>query len=118
MSSMPAIEERECTRAASRPYPAKPRIGFLGTGWIGRHRLEAIARSDAGEIMAIADPVRELAARGTSVAPEAVLLSSLEELLELPLDGVVIATPSALHAEQAIAALGRGMAVFCQKPLG
>jgi predicted dehydrogenase len=31
---------------------------------------------------------------------------------------VVIATPSALHAEQAIAALEAGAAVFCQKPLG
>jgi predicted dehydrogenase len=30
----------------------------------------------------------------------------------------VIATPSALHAEQSVAALGRGLAVFCQKPLG
>jgi predicted dehydrogenase len=29
----------------------------------------------------------------------------------------VIATPSALHAEQSIAALARGKAVFCQKPL-
>jgi predicted dehydrogenase len=33
------------------------------------------------------------------------------------LDGVVIATPSALHAEQAIRALENGVAVFCQKPL-
>jgi predicted dehydrogenase len=31
---------------------------------------------------------------------------------------VVIATPSALHADQAAAALERGAAVFCQKPLG
>jgi predicted dehydrogenase len=31
---------------------------------------------------------------------------------------VVIATPSALHAEQSIAALTSGAAVFCQKPLG
>jgi predicted dehydrogenase len=30
---------------------------------------------------------------------------------------VVIATPSALHADQAVAALERGVAVFCQKPL-
>ncbi len=95
----------------------RPRIGFLGTGWIGRQRLEAIARSDTAEVSAIAEPARERAAECSSVAPEAVMLSSLEELLELPLDGIVIATPSALHAEQAIAALEKGIAVFCQKPL-
>jgi predicted dehydrogenase len=44
-------------------------------------------------------------------------LSSLDELLEQELDAVVIATPSGLHAEQAIAALDAGLAVFCQKPL-
>jgi predicted dehydrogenase len=43
---------------------------------------------------------------------------SPEELLGAGLDGVVIATPSALHAEQSIAALRSGSAVFCQKPLG
>ena len=30
----------------------------------------------------------------------------------------MIATPSALHADQAVACLERGLAVFCQKPLG
>ncbi|MBV8453259.1 MAG: Gfo/Idh/MocA family oxidoreductase, partial [Deltaproteobacteria bacterium] len=35
----------------------------------------------------------------------------------MDLDGIVIATPSALHATQAVAALERGFAVFCQKPL-
>ena len=39
-------------------------------------------------------------------------------MLEAELDAVVIATPSAMHAEQAIEALDRGLAVFCQKPLG
>jgi predicted dehydrogenase len=34
------------------------------------------------------------------------------------LDGVVIATPSALHAAQSIQALRADVAVFCQKPLG
>jgi predicted dehydrogenase len=37
--------------------------------------------------------------------------------LELPLDGVVIATPSGLHARQCVQAFERGHAVFCQKPL-
>jgi predicted dehydrogenase len=84
----------------------KPRLGFLGVGWIGRSRLERIERSGLAMVAAIADPAERDA------------LDSLEELLERELDGVVIATPSALHAEQAIAALERGFAVFCQKPLG
>jgi predicted dehydrogenase len=50
-------------------------------------------------------------------APHACALETLDELLALELDGVVIATPSALHAEQTLAALDRGVAVFCQKPL-
>ncbi|MFY0581591.1 Gfo/Idh/MocA family protein [Cystobacter fuscus] len=45
-------------------------------------------------------------------------MDSLEALLDLGLDGVVIATPSAFHAEQSVRALERGVAVFCQKPLG
>ncbi|MCU1352364.1 MAG: oxidoreductase, partial [Acidimicrobiales bacterium] len=36
----------------------------------------------------------------------------------LALDGVVVATPSALHAAPTLAALDGGLAVFCQKPLG
>jgi len=82
-----------------------PRLGFLGVGWIGRHRLEALERSGAAEVAAVADPAVEGA------------LGSLDELLADELDGVVIATPSALHAEQAIAALEAGLPVFCQKPL-
>jgi predicted dehydrogenase len=84
----------------------RPRLGFLGLGWIGCSRRDAIATADAGEVAAVADPA----------LPHA--LDSLDELLEEELDGIVIATPSAFHAEQAIAALERGLAVFCQKPLG
>lgn len=45
-------------------------------------------------------------------------MGSLDELLLTGLDGLVIATPSALHAEQSIRALEAGISVFCQKPLG
>ena len=96
----------------------RPRLGFLGVGWIGRNRLEAIAQSGAGEIVAIADPVHEMAVHASPLAPGAALIGSLDELLDLGIDGLVIATPSALHAQQAIAALEKGVAVFCQKPLG
>jgi predicted dehydrogenase len=68
--------------------------------------LEALERAAAAEVAGIADPA----------LPDA--LDSLDELLALDLDGVVIATPSALHAGHAEAALARGLPVFCQKPLG
>jgi predicted dehydrogenase len=87
-------------------------------GWIGRQRLESIATGGVAEIAAIADPVAESRIAAGALAPRAELVDSFEALLALPLDGIVIATPSALHAEQAVAALERGCAVFCQKPLG
>jgi predicted dehydrogenase len=83
----------------------RPRLGFLGVGWIGRSRLDAIARDGGAEIVALADPA----------LPDT--LDDLDELLEQEIDGVVIATPSALHASQVLCALEHGVSVFCQKPL-
>lgn len=97
---------------------SRPRIGFLGTGWIGRHRMEAMMATDAIEAAAICDPEEGCAREAAKIAPDAVIANSFDELLDAQLDGLVIATPSALHADQSIAALDRGMAVFCQKPLG
>jgi predicted dehydrogenase len=96
----------------------KPRLGFLGVGWIGRNRMEAIARSGLADLVAIADAAPEIASKALESAPGALVVPGFAALLEQDLDGVVIATPSALHAEQSIAALRRGVAVFCQKPLG
>jgi predicted dehydrogenase len=96
----------------------RPRLGFLGVGWIGRNRLQSISNSGLAEVVAIADSSQEILQQAAKIEPDAALCSTLEELLQLPLDGIVIATPSAMHAEQAIAALESGYSVFCQKPLG
>jgi predicted dehydrogenase len=101
-----------------RRAPHRPRIGFLGVGWIGHHRMKAMIETGVIEVAAVADSVPDLTARATALAPGAMQASTLDELLQQDLDGIVIATPTALHAEQAIRALQRGAAVFCQKPLG
>jgi predicted dehydrogenase len=93
-------------------------LGFLGVGWIGRHRMEAMLATGAVEAAAIADPSDEMAGEALKLAPGAKRVEGLDGLLALELDGIVIATPSALHAEQSIRALKAGAAVFCQKPLG
>jgi len=95
-----------------------PRLGFLGVGWIGRHRMEAIANAGLAEIAAITDTSSEMIAAARNSAPQARVVAGLDELLAMGLDGIVIATPSALHAGQSIRALESGAAVFCQKPLG
>jgi predicted dehydrogenase len=96
----------------------RPRVGFLGVGWIGRHRLQGILDTGAVDVAAIADPSPEMAQEAGRLAPDAQLVSTLDAILDLEVDGVVIATPSAMHADQSIRALERGAAVFCQKPLG
>jgi predicted dehydrogenase len=96
----------------------KPRLGFLGVGWIGRHRMQAIIEADVADAVAIADPSPEVASEAQKLAPDAEVVASLDDILDAGVDGIVIATPSAMHAEQSIRALSRGAAVFCQKPLG
>jgi predicted dehydrogenase len=96
----------------------KPRIGFLGVGWIGRNRMEAILADGKVEAAAVADPSSDCLAAARALAPQAEVVDGLDQMLALGLDGVVIATPSALHAGQTLQALRAGAAVFCQKPLG
>ncbi len=94
------------------------RLGFLGTGWIGRNRMEAMLATGEAQAVAICDPNLEMAASARELAPEAEIVGSLEELLARDVDGLVIATPSALHADQSIRSFESGASVFCQKPLG
>ena len=95
-----------------------PRLGFLGVGWIGRNRLEVIAQSGLAEIAVISDTSPEMLQQSLALAPTAKTVSSYDELLSADIDGVIIATPSAQHAEQSVRALEGGLPVFCQKPLG
>jgi predicted dehydrogenase len=95
----------------------RPRIGFLGTGWIGRQRMEALAGAGVAEVAAVADLDRQIARQAASAVGCSSVHRELDALLELPLDGIVIATPTALHASQAARALAAGRHVFCQKPL-
>lgn len=96
---------------------SKPKLGFMGTGWIGRLRMKALQQESLATFVAVYDPAPDQAEQAAALAPEARIVDSPEELLQLDLDGVVIATPSALHAAQSIMALEQGKAVFCQKPL-
>lgn len=113
----PVLEHRPANRSANRSLDRLPRLGFVGTGWIGRMRLQALLEAEAAEFFAVYDTSPEAAAAAATLARDVIVAGSFAELLKADLDGLIIATPSALHAEQCLQALARGKAVFCQKPL-
>lgn len=95
-----------------------PTLGFLGTGWIGRSRMESVLSAGLGTAATICDTEPSNATDALKLAAGMRQVANLEELLQTDVEAVVIATPSALHASQSIACLQAGKAVFCQKPLG
>jgi predicted dehydrogenase len=97
----------------------KPSLAFAGVGWIGRNRMQAAIDSASAEISLVTDPSAECVAEALKMAPTSRAAASFEDAISDPdIDGIVIATPSALHMEQAVLAFQHQKAVFCQKPLG
>lgn len=94
------------------------RLGFLGVGWIGRHRMKALLDGGLATVAVLADPDEQCLQAARELCGDIDCVPSLDAMLEQDLDGVVIATPSAAHAGQAIQVLERTLPVFCQKPLG
>lgn len=112
---MIATESQRKTDKNSRQL----KLGFIGVGWIGRNRMEVLLQNPKVHAAAIAEPSEENASEAKKLAAEATTTTSADEIYENDeLEGVVIATPSAMHSEQSIKALNSGKAVFCQKPLG
>lgn len=96
----------------------KPKLGFAGVGWIGKNRLMAIKKSRSAEIKSAVDPDFSAIEEVDRQISDFHAFKSYRAMLDQDIDGVVIATPSAMHAEQSLKALNNGKAVFCQKPLG
>lgn len=94
-------------------------LGFIGLGWIGRSRMEKLLTHSKVKGVGIVEPFKEHAESALQLDEEMQVFDSAEAMIADPqIQGIVIATPSAMHAEQATLALMAGKAVFCQKPLG
>lgn len=95
-----------------------PHLGFAGVGWIGKKRLDHLMDNRLLNRICLFDPNPLHINDILQESSDATKHERFEDLLHERVKGVVIATPSALHADQAIRALENGKAVFCQKPLG
>ncbi len=98
---------------------AAVRIGIAGLGRLGRRHAENLARRVAGARLAAAcSPLADECAwaRETLAVPR--VYEDFDALAADPeLDALWLVTPSALHADQIVAALRAGKHVFCEKPL-
>jgi len=93
--------------------------GLIGCGMMGREHILNINLLTHGRVSVVYDPVAELAESAATLAEDAHVAGSLEELLAFEnLDAVVIVSPNYLHVQQLqqIAA-ARPMPILCEKPL-
>ena len=92
-------------------------IGILGGGNISDTHARAAAAIPGVKVAACYGANRERTAK-LAARHEAALYDDLESFLaHRPMDIVAIGSPSALHAEQGIAAARRGLHVLSEKPL-
>lgn len=92
------------------------RIGILGAGGISDTHVRAALGIDGVQIVAVHGSNRDRTAALARTAG-ANACDDLDTFLNQPMDIVAIGSPSGLHAEQAIAAVRRGLHVLVEKPL-
>ncbi|MDG5815367.1 Gfo/Idh/MocA family oxidoreductase [Chitinispirillales bacterium ANBcel5] len=95
----------------------KLNLAFIGLGWIGYNRMQAVLGSGLAQALYLSDTQPCTLSKISENNPYAYLCTDSQQIDYSAVDGVVIATPSALHGKQTIDALEAGCSVFCQKPL-
>ena len=92
------------------------RLAVVGAGLIGRRHIEIITEEPSVSLVAIVDPAIEAQALADRLdVPRFTDTDAM--LCDTTPDGVVIATPNALHAPVGIACASRGVHILVEKPL-
>jgi len=95
----------------------KMRVAMIGVGGFGGYRRQRMRASGLFDLVACYDrsaDAMEAARREDGAEP----MDSYEALLAFPgIEAMVISTGAKYHAEQAVAAMQRGLHVFVEKPL-
>ena len=91
-------------------------VAVVGVGYIGNAHIAAILETPGLALSAIVDPSE--AGRQTAMQQGVAYFADLSELLaHAAPDAVVLATPNALHVEQALRCAQAGVAILLEKPV-
>ena len=114
------------SHAADAPPAAAPRkikLGLIGCGWYGLVDVNAAFKAGGVEVVALCDVDSAMLKQGADAVEKLQgsrppTFKLYAELLAVPgLEAVIIATPPQWHALPFIAALVRGLDIYCEKPL-
>lgn len=94
----------------------KLRIVIIGAGTMGRRHIEYVKASDDCQLIAICDS--DSGAAGLAAENEVPFFYDAHEALDLAApDGAIIAAPTPLHEELALACIRRGVVPLVEKPV-
>jgi len=109
------------SHATPAPWPIsgrKIRFALVGCGRISKNHFEAIAKhAERAELVAVCDTDPTALANAVKATGAAGHASLRQLLAGSDADIVVLATPSGLHSQQAIACAGAGRHVLSEKPM-
>lgn len=99
--------------------PGPPvKLGIIGLGAQGRDIIGNLNKLPNGPIVAICDNYKSSIKRASEAAPNAKTTENYKEVLDNPdVQAVVIATPTHLHKEIALAAIQAGKHVYLEAPM-
>jgi predicted dehydrogenase len=94
------------------------KLGLIGAGGIAQAHCRVIADLEGVEIVTASDIVQENLERTAERWNIPHTFADYDEMLQMDqLDGVVVCTPTAVHAPPTIAALKAAKHVLCEKPM-
>ncbi len=107
------------TGAGDDPVPGPPvKFGVIGLGQWGKEIVTTLAKMPSAQVTVLCDTYQPFLDRAAKIAANATSQTDYRKLLESPdVEAVVIATPTHLHKEIALAAIQAGKHVYCEAPL-
>jgi len=93
------------------------RIAVIGAGRIGAVHAATVARHPDAELRLVCDPFGDAAARLAAAHGARATRDVADVYAADDVDAVIIGSPTPLHVEQIVAAVGAGKAVLCEKPV-
>lgn len=103
---------------AKRVMGQSLRVGLAGYGLAGRYFHAPLLKGCGFDVVGVLTNNSERVQHALEDFPKATITSTINQLLALHLDLLVVASANIVHAEQALAGINAGVPVVVDKPMG